>query len=171
MKNIILILLIALFTVVYMNKQDYIEIPSTSIRLRVIAASDDEVDQKNKRIVKSALTDKLANILNQSTSYDDIDTIISTNIDALNNTIEKTIEENGINSQFSINYGLNYFPEKTYKGVTYNAGNYQSLVVELGDGLGENWWCALYPPLCQIDGNLDEHEYRSLIKDIIDQYN
>ena len=72
-------------------------------------------------------------------------------------------------SDYQINFGTNYFPRKTYKGVIYEAGNYESLVITLGKGLGENWWCILYPPLCLIDENTttSDVEYRLIIQDIL----
>ena len=64
-------------------------------------------------------------------------------------------------------------PEKHYKGVTYKEGNYESLVVKLGEGKGENFWCVLFPPLCLLEAeesDKDEVEYKSFIKEIIDKY-
>ena len=43
----------------------------------------------------------------------------------------------------------------------------------LGNGDGNNWWCVLFPPLCLMETNqdsLDEVEYKSFIKEIIDKY-
>ena len=70
---------------------------------------------------------------------------------------------------YQLNYGRNYFPKKVYKGVIYEEGEYDSLVITLGKGLGENWWCVLYPPLCLIDDNntTSDVEYRSLVMDLI----
>lgn len=171
MKNILILLVLAIFTMNYINKQNYVEIPSTSIRLRVIAASNMKKDQENKIIVKNAIVEELNKALNDTKTYDSANNIIENNIDNIKNIISKTLDKNNIDSKFSINYGLNYFPEKTYRGVTYSAGNYQSLVVSLDEGSGENWWCALYPPICQIDDAKDTNEYRILIKDLISQYN
>ena len=84
------------------------------------------------------------------------------NDDGLNNILNKYI------NNYSINYGYNYFPEKTFKGIKYPAGNYESLVIKIGDGSGDNWWCLLYPPLCFIDE--DSTEYKSLVKDIINKF-
>ena len=72
-----------------------------------------------------------------------------------------------------MNYGINYFPEKKYKGVIYEEGYYESLVITLGKGNGENWWCVLFPPLCLMEGednNTDEVEYKSFVKEMIDKY-
>ena len=44
-----------------------------------------------------------------------------------------------------------YFPEKTYGDVTFPAGEYEALRIEIGEAKGHNWWCVLYPNLCFID--------------------
>lgn len=72
-------------------------------------------------------------------------------------------------SNYKINYGMNYFPSKSYRGIVYPSGKYESLVITLGSGFGDNWWCVLYPPLCLIDEDMDTSDvvYRSYIKDIL----
>ena len=71
-------------------------------------------------------------------------------------------------------YGLNPFPAKSYKGVKYKAGEYESLVITLGEGKGDNWWCVLFPPLCMLEAEDQTQksnlEYKSYIKEIIDKY-
>ena len=66
-----------------------------------------------------------------------------------------------------------YCKEIEYKGVIYEEGDYESLVITLGDGLGDNFWCVLFPPLCLLEAeetDTDEFEYTSFIKEIIDKY-
>ena len=41
-----------------------------------------------------------------------------------------------------------WFPDKTYGDVTFPAGNYEALRIEIGSAKGHNWWCVLYPSLC-----------------------
>ena len=60
------------------------------------------------------------------------------------------------------------FPDRTYSGEIYPAGEYVSLVITLGKGEGGNWWCVAYPPLCFINGKPDPDSpdtvtYRSLL--------
>ena len=57
-----------------------------------------------------------------------------------------------------------------YKGIYYEEGEYESLVITLGEGIGNNFWCVLFPPLCLIDENEEEVEYTSFIKELIDKY-
>ena len=93
--------------------------------------------------------------------------IIENNIDKVDSILKK------YNVHYDISYGNNYFPEKTYKGIKYSEGNYESLVIKLGEGLGKNWWCVLFPPLCQLDNvkNLEDNEYKFFANDIINKFN
>ena len=62
-------------------------------------------------------------------------------------------------------------PEKEYKGTTYEEGYYESLVITLGSGEGDNWWCVLFPPLCLLEAeDSDDVEYTSYVKELVDKY-
>lgn len=92
------------------------------------------------------------------------------NLPQFEEIVNKTLEEKNETRKFKINYGNNYFPEKVYKNVVYKAGNYESVVITLGEGQGKNFWCVLFPPLCLVDEDTQDVEYKSLIKEIIDKY-
>ena len=171
MKKTILLIILAVIAIIVSNKNEYIEIPSTSIRMRVIAKSNDIKDQRDKTIIKSVIEEKLYELIDGVEDYSKIDEIIEDNKNELDEIIENTLNRHDIKSTFTANYGYNYFPEKEFKGLTYEAGNYKSYVVTLGEGEGENWWCVLYPPICLIDENVDDYEYHSLIKDTLEKYN
>ena len=85
--------------------------------------------------------------------------------------ISSYLIDNSYNDKFSINYGSNYFPEKEYKGVKYESGNYESLVIKLGSGMGDNWWCVMFPPICslEVEENSDI-EYKFFVKELFDKY-
>ena len=89
---------------------------------------------------------------------------------------ENIVEEelNGEDYSYDIDYGMHEFPEKIYKGVVYEAGEYESLLVTLGEGKGDNWWCVLFPPLCILEAEetseTNDVEYKFFIKEIIEKY-
>ena len=92
--------------------------------------------------------------------------LINNNIPLINNTLSKYTDN------YNISFGENYFPVKEYNGVLYDEGEYESLVITLGQGSGENFWCVLFPPLCLLEAEestKDEIEYKSLVKEIIDK--
>ncbi len=172
MKKQLIILLILAFAIIYVSKDnEYVEIPSSSIRMRVIANSDSKEDQDNKKIIKSIVEEKIYELVENAKSEREVDEIIKNEKDSIDEAISDKIDDLNLDIKFTSNYGLNYFPEKEFKGLRYKAGNYKSLVVTLDEGKGENWWCVMYPPLCLVDENRDDYEYHSLIKDTLDKYN
>lgn len=40
------------------------------------------------------------------------------------------------------------FPTKEYDGFSLPAGEYLALRILIGEGVGQNWWCVVFPPLC-----------------------
>ena len=82
----------------------------------------------------------------------------------INNIIRKYTND------FSIYFGNNYFPKKEYKGVMYKEGNYESLIIKLGDAKGKNFWCVLFPPLCMIDeSKLNDVSYSFLVNELLNK--
>lgn len=166
MKKIVIIALI-IFVLLIQNNEKNIVIPQESIRFRIIANSNSKEDQTLKFAIAKDLTTNTFTNLNNVKNIDDSRIQIKNSIPLIETTLNK------YNTKYNINYGYNYFPNKTYKGIEYDSGNYESLVITLGDGSGENFWCVLFPPLCLLEGQTNdtsEVEYRSLIKDILDRF-
>ncbi len=167
MKKIVIMIFIVMVLLLLNTKNEQIIIPSDAIRFRIIANSNNLKDQEEKIKLKNDLEPIIANILNTSKTKEETKNNINDNL----NLIKKTVESH--NLDYNLNFGQNYFPEKTYKGITYSSGNYDSLVITLGSGKGDNWWCVLFPPLCLIEAqedNLDDYTYTSYIKELIDKY-
>ena len=162
MKKILIILSI-IIVILSLNKTEKITIPKESIRFRVIANSNSEHDQNTKNEL----------VKNHSKDIKTSREIINNNIHNFEKVVKNTIQNEIYKDNYDINYGENYFPEKEYKGVSYEEGNYESLVITLGDGLGDNFWCVLFPPLCLLEAeenDTNKIEYTSFIKEIIDKY-
>lgn len=171
MKKILILFCLAFGITMFIGDKDYVEIPSTSIRMRVVAASNDKNDQKEKIIVKSYLEEKIYDITKDLNDYSKIDDVLNNSKTEIDSYLKERIKDENLDLTFTSSYGYNYFPQKEFKGLTYKAGNYKSYVVTLGKGEGENWWCVLFPPLCLVDENVNDYEYHSLIKDTILKYN
>ena len=174
MKKYLILVSLILVCIPNLNKEsEEIVIPDEAIRFRVVAESNTKEDQETKTIVKEVLEKDLDTLLKDSTSIDETRSILKENQNYFESLIERTLLTNKINTGYKVNFGLNYFPEKNYKGVIYEEGYYESLVVTIGSGNGENWWCVLFPPLCLMEGedtNTDEVEYKSFVKEMIDKY-
>ena len=167
MKKLIIVLFLVTVLILVNKKETKILIPEDAIRFRIIANSNKIEDQTQKIKIKEEMEPVIANILSTSNSLDE------TRKEIKNNMYEVKDILNKYDISYKINYGFNYFPEKNYKGVTYKAGEYESLVVTLGDGLGDNWWCVLFPPLCLLEASEDDYDdvvYTSYVKELLNKY-
>ena len=175
MKKLILFILaaIVLIQVIDSYKEDYYIIPKESIRIRIIPNSDSLEDQYIKKQVKTNIELEIENDLKNSKSITTSRKIINNNLDNYKKTIDDVLKSENKNQSFNIDYGYHYFPEKTYKGVKYEEGEYESLLITLGEGKGDNWWCVLFPPICSLEveeNNTEEIEYSLYIKEMFDKY-
>lgn len=169
MKKFIVIILIILITFSYV-KVIANKIPEEAIRIRVVANSDSDYDQKIKQKVSTYLKGEMYNLLKNTKDVNQARDIISNNIEKIDNNIYSILKKENYNLGYSINFGNNYFPEKTYKGITYDEGYYESVLVTLGKGEGENWWCVLFPPLCLIEAEESEEvEYKFFLQELIEK--
>lgn len=103
-------------------------------RLHIIANSDSDADQEVKIKVRDAILEKAREGNANTSDFAEI--------------AEDTLRENGFTYTAKAETGEFYFPEKSYKDMTFPAGEYHGLRVILGDGAGKNWWCVMNPPLC-----------------------
>ena len=62
------------------------------------------------------------------------------------------------------------FPTRVYQEYTLPAGEYTALIICLGSGAGDNWWCVVYPPLCFAAENNTPVIYKSKILEIIESW-
>ena len=160
MKKIIIGLFIVIVISVGINEKEHILIPDNAIRFRIIANSDNKEDQDLKKEIKKEVEDELFKLVSEASNIEEARNIINNNLDKVDNI------------NYDISFGNNYFPDKIYKGIKYEEGNYESLVITLGNGLGHNWWCVLFPPLCLLDenSNLENAEYEFYASKLINKF-
>lgn len=64
---------------------------------------------------------------------------------------EKVIEKEGEDYSVEVSLGQDSFPTRKYGNLVLPAGDYETLLITLGEGKGQNWWCIMFPPLCFVD--------------------
>ena len=106
------------------------------IRLHIVANSNSQLDQS----IKLSVRDEILEYAKKQESPADAD---------LCQIVAKEYLDS-IGAPYTATASLEntYIPQKDYKSITLPQGNYNCIKVVLGDGLGENWWCIAYPPLC-----------------------
>ncbi len=173
MKKTIVIIVAIIILIMVINteaKEENYIIPTEAVRLRIVANSNSQEDQRIKNEVKKNLEKELLSTV-KTRNIEEARTSIKNNLKRYEQVVKRTLKDNNYNQNFTINYGNNYFPEKVYKGVTYKEGEYESLLINIGNAKGNNWWCVLFPPLCSLEvEESTDIEYRILIKDIINKY-
>ena len=171
MRKILLIVLAILSIYYVSSKNSSVKIPDSAIRFRILANSNSPKDQKIKEEVSSKLQKQLYTLLKGTKSIESAREKLNNSMKSIENTLAKEMKDKEYS--YKIDYGMHYFPEKVYKGVTYDAGNYESLLVTLGKGEGDNWWCVLFPPLCVLEAeetSATNVQYKSFIKEILSRY-
>lgn len=135
----------------FAQEEDVVVIPNEAIRLRILANSNSEQDQRIKRIVRDRVNAQITEWVSELTSMEAAREKIITNLDILEATAKEVLEENGVNQKVQIRFGEVDFPTKLYGNFLYPAGKYEAVLITLGEGTGANWWCVLFPPLCFLD--------------------
>ncbi|MBQ8882332.1 MAG: stage II sporulation protein R [Clostridia bacterium] len=141
------------------------------LRVHIRANSNSEIDQAVKMQVKSEvseyLTDKLDSVSEFTVAYG----IIERELTAVEKIASDTLARHGFNYGARARLNNEYFPTRAYGDKVIESGYYDALIIQLGDGKGDNWWCVIYPPLCFVsatgNGNL---AYKSFIKELWDKF-
>lgn len=176
MRKFLFLLLIFVigFMLNYKNYGTYSKetIPNEAIRLRIVANSNSTVDQSVKLVLKDRVNEYIYRKLDGINNYQRAREIVYDSKEELGTIVDDTLSDFGIENTYYVDYGITYFPAKAYGDYVYPAGNYEALYIEIGEGLGDNWWCVLFPPLCLVDVGVtdngsNEVEYRFLIFDYI----
>lgn len=153
MKKIYLILF--LISLIILGGCTYID--NQQERIRILANSNSLEDIKEKEILRDALLD-----IFYKENIEDIKNNISTINDLLKN---KNLP---LKHNFKIEYKKVTFPAKTINNKFIPSGTYNTLLITIGKGEGDNWWSILYPEFFGINyGDSSEIEYKSFIYELL----
>jgi stage II sporulation protein R len=132
-------------------------IPDEAIRLRILANSNSDEDQELKRKIRDEVNQEITKWVEELTSIDAARTLIQNRLSDIEVIVERVLEEEQVKQTYTVGYGKQVkFPTKVYGSYIYPAGEYEAILITLGEGEGNNWWCVLFPPLCFLDfGNGD----------------
>ncbi len=126
---------------------DEVQVYDSLIRLHILANSDSDADQAIKLKVRDAIL--AAEVFGTADSVTHAE---AQSLAAANRAVEvanRVLAEEGVSYRASLRYGKEAYPTRNYGDISLPAGTYRSLRIVLGAGEGQNWWCVLFPPLCQ----------------------
>lgn len=121
------------------------------IRFHVRANSDREEDQLLKLKVRDEILKEMDGKFKDVDSKEASREIILDNLEEIEAISKRVIEENHKEYEVNANLLIEEFPIRRYGNMIYPQGKYETLLVSIGDGQGQNWWCVMFPPLCFVD--------------------
>ncbi|PAE09490.1 stage II sporulation protein R [Terribacillus saccharophilus] len=128
------------------------EIPDEAIRLRILANSNTDADQQLKRLIRDEVNAQINSWVKDMTDIEEARDLIEEQLPEIKKTVARVLNEQGKSQGFNVEYSDEIsFPAKLYGSYLYPAGQYEAVLITLGEGEGENWWCVLFPPLCFLD--------------------
>ncbi|HFJ9247561.1 stage II sporulation protein R [Bacillus anthracis] len=127
-------------------------IPKEAVRLRILANSDSDKDQALKRKVRDEVKAQIDGWVADLTSFEEARKVIQSHIPEIEKTVANTLKKEGSKDSFQVKFSKNVkFPTKVYGNFIYPAGEYEAVLITIGEGEGANWWCVLFPPMCFLD--------------------
>ena len=127
-----------------------IRVPSV-VRFRVIANSDNPIDQAVKLDVRDVVLNVLEPGLIRVHNERQALSVIASDRHRLITAADGVLQHFGVGYRAQVLLTRTAFPTKVYGTLVLPAGRYVALLVKLGKAQGHNWWCVLYPSLCFID--------------------
>lgn len=139
------------------------------LRIHIRADSNLEKDQSVKYRVKDAVVELLTPYLAECDTKIKAEKTLLKVLPEIESTANAVLKEYGFLYKAKARINTEEFPTRVYGGLTLERGFYKSLIVSLGSGKGDNWWCVVYPPLC-FTGEGKNYVYRSKIYDVIKKF-
>ncbi|MBH5320544.1 stage II sporulation protein R [Paenibacillus sp. GSMTC-2017] len=144
-------------------------IPEEAIRLRILANSDSASDQLIKRVVRDEIVKTMNSWATGPVTIEEARETIQNNMPDIERVVSNVLKSRGYTYTFTAELGMVDFPTKMYGNKVYPAGLYEALLVTIGEGKGQNWWCVLFPPLCFIDATTGEASAASVDSTITEE--
>jgi len=143
------------------------------LRFHIRANSNSSFDQYIKYDVKDKIINLLSPCFENFTSIGEAENFLESSKNVLEEYANSILAQNKCDYKCNIKLDNAYFEEKEIDGISFKAGIYKALVISLGTGSGNNWWCLVYPSLSfvPINGNIDYNDiiYKSKLVEIYDK--
>lgn len=177
-KKLIIILVAFIFSFIYFINP-YIEdkvmhknpFKDQIIRFHVRANSDMEEDQKLKLKVRDKILEEMGDKFKDTKTIEESRIIIQENMEEIRDIALEVIKGEGLDYDVDVFLGIDDFPIRRYGNMVFPQGKYETLLVTIGKGQGQNWWCVMFPPLCFVDithsyaFNIEDNELGDFILD------
>ncbi len=142
--------------------------PADYLRIHIRADSNEQADQAVKYRIRDKVVEYLTPLVANCSSKKAATAAVEEKLTQIAEIARKTLREQGFSYGARAEVETESFPTRAYGEYLLPAGEYTALVLYLGSGSGDNWWCVVYPPLCFTGG--ENVVYKSKIKEIIARF-
>ena len=138
-------------------------IADKTLRIHIIANSNATEDQTQKLRLRDHVLEKISLITTNCNSIEETENVLMEHLEELENSARAFLREEGCGSDVSVSLETVYFRTRDYGTFSLPAGNYRALRVIIGSGEGKNWWCVVFPTLCNASSmeELEESAWRA----------
>lgn len=173
MKKVICLLIFIYSIIFLLGCGNFRRINNDSyLRMHIRANSNYAIDQNVKYLVKDEVLKFLTPIVANCNSFEDVKNTLTVNLPKIEERADAVLSENGFNYSSKAYINNEFFPTRYYEDVVLQANFYDALIIELGEGEGDNWWCVVYPPLCFLNAQNtgDNFIYKSKLLELVDKF-
>lgn len=167
MKKLILICILLINAFMFVgcdNKEDI-------VRIHIRANSNLDCDQTVKLKVRDEVIEYITPLIADCDNSNDVKITLEKNLDSIEDIADEVLNNNGFEYVSNAKINNEYFPSRMYGDIVFESGYYDALILNLGTGAGDNWWCVAYPPLCFVGEETDGRvKYKSKILELINKY-
>ena len=175
MKNLcitFLVLAIIILSFIGLNLQDGM-VQKEYLRIHIRADSNVDSDQNVKYKVKDAVVNYLTPFIAECDTKKKAETLLTDRLDQIKVVVDGVLKANGFDYGCNLSVKEEKFPTRVYGELELKAGIYDALIINLGSGKGDNWWCVVYPPLCFIGSEGTDYKnikYKSKLVEIVQNF-
>ena len=144
----VLSLLLSILVIAAIPTEAEGKIYEDTVRLHILANSDTEIDQALKLEIRDRLIDKYSFLLSSYDKKDDAIYFIEQILPDIEADVNFWISELGFAYEAKASLVTEWYDTRYYEDITMPKGYYTSLKIMIGEAMGQNWWCVMYPPLC-----------------------
>ena len=166
----IFICILAILGVLVLGANSANQTNNEYLRIHIRANSNSAIDQNVKYQIRDSIIDALVPIIANCETKREATLAIQNNLEMIETVADEILRANNFSYVSHAKITSEEFPTRTYGDLTLESGFYDALILELGTGAGDNWWCIVYPPLCFVNASPEQTQFKSRLIEIINNF-
>ena len=140
------------------------------LRIHIRADSNERAAQEVKYTVRDRVVEYLTPLVANYQTKAQAMAGVAQNLEQVASVAAQALRAKGFSYGARAELKTETFPTRIYEDCVLPAGEYSALIIYLGSGTGDNWWCVVYPPLCFSAPTGKNVVYKSKILEIIERF-